>query len=279
MSAMIGPSRRWLRAGLAGYTWIVVLFIYLPPVYLLLLSFNPGLLPSVPTLSNLSLKWYRALLDEARMLDALQASVRVAVVTAVVTTVLALLGGLAYRRMAANAQVGFFVFVVFPMFVPGVIQGLALSVILRVLGVTFSGWTVVAGHLLWSLPVVFIVLLTSFSVLRGSLAEAAQDLGASEWRVFWDITFPLIRPGIISGASFALLLSFNEFIRAFFLVGGQDTLPIYMFGAMNAGTSPTIYSLAGSTLLLSALGFGLALVGLTLLKTRRGWAHRAVQSS
>src|SRR5439155_1511782 len=172
MSAMIGPSRRWLRAGLAGYTWIVVLFIYLPPVYLLLLSFNPGLLPSV-----------------------------------------------------------------------------------------------------------LIVLLTSFSVLRGSLAEAAQDLGASELRVFWDITFPLIRPGIISGASFALLLSFNEFIRAFFLVGGQDTLPIYMFGAMNAGTSPTIYSLAGSTLLLSALGFGLALVGLTLLKTRRGWAHRAVQSS
>ena len=66
MSAMIGPSRRWLRAGLAGYTWIVVLFIYLPPVYLLLLSFNPGLLPSVPTLSNLSLKWYRALLDEPR---------------------------------------------------------------------------------------------------------------------------------------------------------------------------------------------------------------------
>ncbi|HEV8340261.1 MAG TPA: ABC transporter permease [bacterium] len=266
---MTAVSRGWSGRLLLLMTWAVVLLIFLPPTYLLLISLNPGLLPSLPALSNVSLKWYVELLSETRMLDALRASVIIALLTAVATTAIALLAALAHRRMAMRWQGPFFALVVFSIFVPGVIQGLALSVIFRVLGITYSHLTVVAGHLLWSLPFAFIVLLTSLSVLRHSLAEAAHDLGAGEWQVFRDITFPIIRPGVASAALFAFLLSFNEFIRAFFLVGGQDTLPIYMFGVMNAGTSPTIYALAGSILLISFIGFALALYGLGLVRARR----------
>jgi spermidine/putrescine transport system permease protein len=114
------------------------------------------------------------------------------------------------------------------------------------------------------LPFAFIVILINLSAVRRNLMLAAQDLGASRWQTFRDVTFPLIRPGVIGALLFSFLLSFNEFSRAYYLVGAQDTLPIYMFGVMNAGTSPTIYALAGSTILASFV-----CVGLLLLIARR----------
>ena len=76
------------------------------------------------------------------------------------------------------------------------------------------------------------------------------------------------RARLCGAALFAFLLSFNEYSRAYFLVGGQDTLPIYMFGSMNAGTSPTIYALAGTILIVSFLGIGAALLALNVRQRR-----------
>src|SRR5438034_2650376 len=91
-----------------------------------------------------------------------------------------------------------------------------------------------------------------------SLCDWSSDVCSSD----------LVSPGITSAALFAFLLSFNEYSRAYFLVGGQDTLPIYMFGAMNAGTSPTIYALAGTILIVSFLGIGAALLALNVRQRR-----------
>lgn len=257
---------RWARRLLLWYAIAVLLFVYVPPTYMLLISFNPGLLPHLPSLAHLSVKWYALLFTEERMIAAFKASVVTGGVTGLITTVLALLASLSYLRSVNRSLL--FNTVVFPMFVPGVIQGLSLAIIFKLLNVTPSLWTVTAGHVLWAMPFALIVILTSMSALRGSLIEAAQDLGASNWQTFRDIIFPLVAPGIISAALFAFLLSFNEFIRAFFLGGGQDTLPIYMFGAMNAGTSPTIYAMAGIILIVSFLGIGAALLTLSLRRRR-----------
>lgn len=251
-------SRRLLLLYALG----ILLFVYVPPIYMLIISFNPGLLPHLPNLAHLSLKWYALLFTEERMIEAFKASVVTGIGTAVISTVLAVMASLAYLR-SANKSI-LFNAVVFPMFVPGVIQGLSLAVIFKLLNATPSLATVAAGHILWALPFAFIVILTSLSALRGSLIEAAQDLGATGWQTFRHIIFPLVSPGITSAALFAFLLSFNEFIRAFFLVGGKDTLPIYMFGAMNAGTSPTIYALAGTILIVSFAGITAALLILRL---------------
>jgi spermidine/putrescine transport system permease protein len=143
--------------------------------------------------------------------------------------------------------------VLLPMFVPGVIQGLALSVIFTRIGVKPSMVTVVAGHLLWAMPFSFIVILTSFSAVRTSYLMAAADLGASWYRRLIDITLPLVRPGLISAFLFGFLLSLNEYSRAFYLVGRQNTLPIAMFGKMNTGANPTIYALSGAILVTSIL--------------------------
>ncbi len=111
--------------------------------------------------------------------------------------------------------------------------------------------TVAAGHLLWALPFAFTVILTSLAAVRHSYLLAATDLGASRWGTVVDVILPLIRPGLIAAFIFSFLLSLNEFNRAYYLVGRQNTLPLAMFGKMNSGASPTIYALSGAILIAS----------------------------
>jgi len=94
--------------------------------------------------------------------------------------------------------------------------------------------------------------------VRRSYLTAAADLGATWWRQFVDITLPLIRPGLISAFIFSFLLSLNEFTRAFYLAGRQNTLPVVLFGKMNSGASPVIYAMSGAIFLVSVACVALA---------------------
>ncbi|MCD2177847.1 ABC transporter permease [Rhizobium sp. C1] len=229
-----------------------LLVIYAPPLYLVAISFNASLQPGLPGLSDLTLHWYATLPKETALMNALWQSLFIAFVTAITATLLSLLAALAYFELKWGRSL-WFLAMVLPMFVPGVIEGLALSAIFTHSGVKSSAATVIAGHLLWAMPFAFIVILTSFAAVKPAYLMAADDLGASRWRQFHDITLPLIRPGLTSGFIFAFLLSLNEFTRAFYLSGRQNTLPVVLFGKMNSGASPVIYAISGAILLLSIL--------------------------
>jgi len=226
--------------------------IYAPPLYLLGVSFNPSLQPGLPSPSELTLQWYGALASERALLNALWHSLLIATGTAIAATVLSLMAALAYVELRDRRST-WFLFVLLPMFVPGVIQGLALSVIMTRVGIKASALTVMAGHLMWAMPFAFIVILTSFAAVKNSYLMSAADLGASRWRQFRDITLPLIRPGLVSAFIFSFLLSLNEFSRAFYLAGRQNTLPVVLFGKMNSGASPTIYAMSGAIFLVSVV--------------------------
>jgi spermidine/putrescine transport system permease protein len=236
-----------------------LIVIYAPPFYLVAISLNPALQPGLPALSDLSLTWYSALAEERGLLAALRQSAIIALLTALIATGLSLLAALGYHELKRGRS-AWFLTVILPMFVPGVIQGLALSVIFTRLGLRPSVLTVTAGHLLWAMPFAFIVILTSMGSVRNSWLMAASDLGANWGRRFLDVTLPLIMPGLISAFLFAFLLSLNEFARAFYLVGRQNTLPIDMFGKMSSGANPTIYALSGAIFAVSIICVGLILV-------------------
>ncbi|SDN35126.1 ABC transporter permease [Ensifer sp. YR511] len=233
-------------------TVVGLLVIYAPPLYLLAVSFNPALQPGLPDVSDLSLKWYLALPREGALVGALEQSLMIATVTAVLATGMSLLAALAYFEIRAQ-RTTWFLIVILPMFVPGAIQGLALSAVFTHSGIKASGLTVIAGHLLWAMPFSFIVILTSFAAVRRSYLLAAADLGATRWSQFYDITLPLIRPGLVSAFIFSFLLSLNEFTRAFYLAGRQNTLPVALFGKMNSGASPVIYAMSGAIFLISVV--------------------------
>lgn len=247
-----GFERLWVRLSIWALTALALVIVYLPPVYLLGVSFNPALQPALPSPGDISLRWYAGLLHERGLLAALRESALIAGVTTLVSTLVAIAAALAYLELG-RLRNAWFLIVVLPMFVPGIIQGLALSVILNRWQVVPFWGTVALGHVLWALPFAFTVILTSMASVRGSYLLAASDLGAGWARRVRDIVLPLVMPGIVGSVVFSFLLSFNEFARSSYLVGRRNTLPLDMFGKMNSGASPTIYALSGLILLVSTL--------------------------
>ncbi|MFT7221192.1 MAG: spermidine/putrescine transport system permease protein [Candidatus Azotimanducaceae bacterium] len=252
----IGFESRAVRIIIWLLTAAALMVVYLPPLYLVGVSFNPALQPALPALSDLSFKWYVELANERGLLAALRESLLIATATTVVSVSVALAAALAYLELG-RLRNAWFLIVLMPMFVPGIIQGLALSVILNRWEVVPFWGTVAMGHLLWALPFAFTVILTSMVTVRQSYLLAAADLGASWWQRVTQIVLPLIIPGIAGGVIFSFLLSLNEFARSSYLVGRQNTLPLVMFGKMNSGARPTIYALSGLILMVSIIAVGL----------------------
>jgi ABC-type spermidine/putrescine transport system permease subunit II len=241
-------------------TLLGLTIIYAPTLYLLFASLNPGEQLGLVAPNHYSLAWYAALLHDRRLLAALEESALVGLATATLTTPIALAAALAYRAMTRMRSL-FLLVILSAMFVPGTIEGLGISVVLRLAHVSPSWITVTIGHLLWALPFAVIVSLIGLSAVAPSTLGAARDLGAGPLRAFIDVTLPLMRGSLVSCFVLAFLLSLNEHARAFFLVGRQNTLPLYMFGAMNSGASPTIYAFSGAVVVVSLAALGLIFVG------------------
>jgi ABC-type spermidine/putrescine transport system permease subunit II len=237
-----------------------LVIMYAPALYLLIASLNPDEQLGLAAPGRYSLTWYAALLDDRRLFGALEESVLVGLATAVLATPIGLCAALAYRAMTRMRGI-FLLIVLSAVFVPGTIEGLGLSVILGLGGVSPSWVTVTIGHLLWTLPFAITVSLIGLSAVKSSTIAAARDLGAGPMRAFVDVTLPLMRGSLISSFIFAFLLSLNEHARAYYLVGRQNTLPLYMFGAMNSGASPTIYAFSGAVIVVSFAAVGLIFLG------------------
>jgi ABC-type spermidine/putrescine transport system permease subunit II len=244
----------------AAITALCLMIMYAPALYLLLASLNPDEQLGLVAPNRYSLAWYVALLDDRRLFRALQESALIGFATAALAAPIGLSAALAYQAMTRMRSI-FLLVILSAMFVPGTIEGLGISVILRLARVSPSWVTVTIGHLLWTLPFAVIVSLIGLSAVRPSTIAAARDLGATPMRAFVDVTLPLVRGSLISSFVFAFLLSLNEHARAYYLVGRQNTLPLYMFGAMNSGASPTIYAFSGTVLVVSFAAFALIFFG------------------
>jgi len=161
-----------------------ILYILMPPLLLVAASFEPSGIMRVPT--GFSLHWYDVMLQTRGLMDALFKSIVLALMTTVVTTLLALQAALGYRKTRFKTIV--IAIMILPIFLPGLIQGFSPSILLtQFLGLQRSIWTELVGHVLWALPFAFLVILTSMSVVKRETVLAALDLGANDWRAFKDI--------------------------------------------------------------------------------------------
>jgi ABC-type spermidine/putrescine transport system permease subunit II len=247
---IFGGSTNGGRPLFSIITALCLMIMYAPALYLLLASLNPDEQLGLVAPTRYSLTWYVALLDDHRLFMALEESAVVALATAALATPVGLAAALAYRAMTRMRSI-FLLVILSTMLVPGTIEGLGLSAVLKFIHFSPSWITVTLGHLLWTLPFVTIVSLIGLLAVKPSTLAAARDLGAGPLRAFVDVTLPLMRGSLVSSFVFAFLLSLNEYARAYYLVGRQNTLPLYMFGAMNSGASPTIYAFSGAVLIAS----------------------------
>ena len=213
------------------YAFAYLAFLYVPVLVLPVFSFNVSQFIAFP-LSGFTTRWYGALAGDSAMQHALGNSLKVGIVTALLSTMLGLAAARAvtrYRLRGAGAALGF---ISLPLFIPDIVLGLSLLMLLGAMGLPLSLAAVVLGHLLVCVPFALTVLIARFEGFDRNLEEASADLGEDGWMTFWRITAPLMLPGIIASLLLTFITSFDEFLVAFFLSGTEATLPIYIWGQL-----------------------------------------------
>ncbi|MDR6955056.1 ABC-type spermidine/putrescine transport system permease subunit II [Ancylobacter sp. 3268] len=243
----LGTSRHWTTlATFAGGFAIVM--IYIPLVWLAVMSFTANPLSGVPY--PLTLQNYATLFADTRWRPPLNTSLLMSAGVALVCMVLSTLVGRSLTRMPRPGAP--LLLVLMPLFVPGLTMGAALFIFLRtMLNLTLGLWSIFLAQLVWALPFCILLVLVVASRFDLRLLDAAEDLGASPWRRFWDIEMPILRPGILGSGIFGFLLSFNELPRSLFVRGIETTMPIYNWAmaASQQSQVPIIFSL--TTILLA----------------------------
>lgn len=253
-----------VKAILAVWTAVVLLFLYAPIAILVAFSFNQSRLNVL--WEGFTLRWYAALADDRVLLSSFQNSLIVALATTLLAVLLGTLGAwLLYRyRFPAARWLQTMIYV--PMIVPEVILGVSLLLLFVACGMELGYATIIISHVTFCFPFVLVAVQARLSGLDPGLEEAALDLGATPAQAFRLVLVPFLAPAIVAGALMAFTLSLDELIVTYFTASaGTRTLPLEIFGRIKKGLDPTLNAV--STLFIVAT-FVLAIVTDLLRRAR-----------
>lgn len=248
-----------------GVAWLIAgfVFLYLPIVALVLYSFNASPLPT--TWGGFTLEWYRKLLRDDEVLNGLRLSLQIAFFTACGSVVLGTMAAFAlvkYRRFTGRTV--FSGMVNAPLVMPEVIVGLSLLLMLvsvqRTLGFPERGaMTIWIGHLLLGMAYATVVIQARLRDLNPQLEEAAMDLGARPWQVFYLVTLPMISQALLSAWLLTFTISLDDVVLSAFLSGpGSTTLPLVIFSRARLGLDSSINAVATVIVVIVAIGVAAA---------------------
>ena len=241
---------------------LVLVIMYLPILLLVIYSFNESKISSV--WGGFSLKWYRDLFRDEDMFEALWNSIVLGVSSSLCAGVLGTLGALSMSKIRCKANSFMEYMATLPIMIPEIILGMVFMAFFSLMGLPFGMATLVIAHTAFCIPYVFMLVKARLVGMDKSLPEAAQDLGASQARVFFDITLPLVFPAILSGMLLAFAMSMDDVIISVFVTGvNTNTLPVKIYTQLKTGVTPEINALC--TLLFAAT---LLLCGLAALLGR-----------
>jgi len=222
------------RAGLALWSLLVVLFLWVPLAIILVYAFNTSNIQSWP-IPGFTLRWFRVAWEDEEARSALLLSLKAALAATAVALVLGTMAAMAVSRFRFFGREGLSFLLVLPIALPGVLTGIALSSFYTFWGLPFSLWTIVIGHATFCVVIVYNNVLARLRRTSPSLVEASMDLGADGWQTFRFVIFPVLSTALISGALLAFALSFDEVIVTLFTAGAQNTLPIWILGKIRLG--------------------------------------------
>ncbi len=229
-------------------------FLYLPIVLLVIFSFNESKLVTV--WGGFSTKWYVSLFQNQGLMDAAWVTIRVALLSASIATVLGTLGALAMTRYTRfRGRILFSGMIYAPLVMPEVITGLSLLLLFVAIGFDRGFWTVTLAHTTLTMCFVAVVVQSRLVTFDRSLEEAAMDLGATPVTTFMKITLPVILPAVVSGWMLAFTLSLDDLVIASFTSGpGATTLPMKIYSQVRLGVTPEINAVC--TIMIAVIAVG-----------------------
>ncbi|MEG6508933.1 ABC transporter permease subunit [Methyloligella sp. 2.7D] len=240
-------------------------FLYLPMLILVIYSFNASKLVTV--WAGFSTKWYVALIHDQQFLDAAWVTLRVAVASSTLATILGTMAAYALTRFSRFAGRTVFSGMIYaPLVMPDVIIGLSLLLLFISIGLDRGIFTIILAHTTFSMCYVAIVVSSRLQSFDKSLEEAALDLGCTPFDAFKSVTLPIIAPAVISGWLLAFTLSLDDLVIASFVTGpSSTTLPIKIFSSIRLGVNPEINAL--STILIAIVAVGVITASLVSKRT------------
>lgn len=223
-----------LRAGLTVWVVGVLAFLFVPIAAIIVYAFNGSTIESWPV-SGLTVRWFGVAWHDGQVRSALWLSVRAALMSTGLAVVLGSAVSWALHRFRFFGRDGISLLLVLPLALPGIITGIALNSFFAFTGIELGTMTIVAGHTTFCIVVVYNNLIARLRRVPGSLTEASMDLGARGWQTLRHVTLPLTATSLVAGALLAFALSFDEVIVTVFTAGAQNTLPLWIFGAIRLG--------------------------------------------
>ncbi len=240
----------WRFAGMRPAAWVFFIFLYLPIVVLVALSFNGG--RSATLWAGFSMKWYAVVADDPEILRAAKNSLIVAVSATLIATTLATLAALGMHGRAFRGQTLMSGVLGLPLLIPDIVCAVAILMFFSLITLKLSLFTILIAHVVFCTPFAYMPIRARLQGMNPALLEAAADLYAPPWKTFWKISFPLLMPSILSGAMMAFIISMDDFVITYFVAGaGSTTLPIYIFSSIRMGISPKINAISTIMLFIS----------------------------
>ena len=247
-----------LRVALRVWVVLVLAFLFIPILLIALYSFNRSNIESWP-IAGFSLHWYSVAFHDAQVRSAFLLSIRVGLFATVLAVLLGSSVAYALHKFAFFGRDAISFLLVLPLALPGIITGIALNSFFSFTGIQLGTLTIVIGHTTFCIVVVFNNVIARLRRTSASLSEASSDLGARGWQTLRYVTLPLSATALVSGALLAFGLSFDEVIVTVFTAGAQNTLPLWIFGAIRLGQQlPAVNVVVSIVILLTIIPVVLA---------------------
>src|SRR6266496_1131882 len=249
-----------MRLALSGWAVLIYVFLFAPIVLLVAFAFNANKYGTFP-FTGWTTKWFGQVFGDYQIKDAFVTTLRVAAEVTVISTIVGTAAAFPLVRSRLPFRTGIRIGMTLPIMIPGLLIGVSLLVLFTsVFQFQLSPQTAVIGQAVYTTPFVLLLVAARLQGFDPALERAASDLGANIYRRLRHVVLPLIMPAVFAGALFAFTLSLDEFIITLFLIGGHNTLPIYIYTQVKFGITPEVNALASLLLLASLVLIGLAFV-------------------
>jgi spermidine/putrescine transport system permease protein len=232
--------------------WAFIIYLFVPLILMVMMGFKDSKFIGFP-IRGWTVQWYASVVQDSQVLSVFAYSMAIALAStflslAIGTWVACFLGPNKFR-----GKLIVFAVTCLPAVIPGIISAIALRIFARGIDIEPGMLAIILGHTVHNVPFVALVVMARLSTLPKSHIEAARDLGADAIVAFFRVTLPYLVPALIGAGIFCMLLSFDDFVRAFFLGGYEPTLPVLIFAKLRSGMSPEINAISTVVLLLTAV--------------------------
>lgn len=255
------------------YLALIILFLYLPILYVIVFSFNES--KSLTVFSGFSFKWYEKMFANRTMMESIYYTVVIAVIATIVSTIVGTIAAIGLSK--SNKLVKELVTQTnnLPMLNPEIVTAIGLMLFFSTLNIPSGFWTLLIAHIMFCIPYVMLSIMPKLRQLDDNLAEAALDLGCTPFQALWKVIIPQIKPGIISGALIAFTMSFDDFVISYFVTGpGINNISTYVYSSVKR-INPSVNAL--STIIVVVLTVVLVIANVVpMIKERKNRKNEEV---